>query len=70
MTARSLLGLLFAVLATAPAPAFTPAKSRGQVQIQLTQWQKTAVDLSWEDLTKLSPDSIGKLKAIINKAGK
>ena len=34
------------------------------------QWAKTAVDLSWEDLTKLSPDSIGKLRAIINKAGK
>ncbi len=34
------------------------------------QWQKTAVELSWEDLTKLSPDSIGKLRAIIDKAGK
>ncbi len=34
------------------------------------QWSKTAVDLSWEDLTKLSPDSIGKLRAIIDKAGK
>lgn len=34
------------------------------------QWQKTAVDLSWEDLTKLSPDSIGKLRAVIDKAGK
>jgi TRAP-type transport system periplasmic protein len=34
------------------------------------QWQKTAVDLSWEDLTKLSPDSIGKLRAIIDKVGK
>jgi TRAP-type C4-dicarboxylate transport system substrate-binding protein len=34
------------------------------------EWQKTAVDLSWEDLTKLSPDSIGKLRAIIDKAGK
>lgn len=34
------------------------------------QWQKTAVDLSWEDLTKLSPDSIGKLRAIIDKAEK
>ena len=34
------------------------------------QWQKTAVELSWEDLTKLSPDSIGKMRAIINKAGK
>lgn len=34
------------------------------------QWEKTAVDLSWEDLTKLSPDSIGKLRAVIDKAGK
>ena len=34
------------------------------------QWSKTAVDLSWEDLTKLSPDSIGKLRAIIDKASK
>jgi TRAP-type C4-dicarboxylate transport system substrate-binding protein len=34
------------------------------------QWSKTAVDLSWEDLTKLSPESIGKLRAIIDKAGK
>lgn len=34
------------------------------------QWQKTAVELSWEDLTKLSPDSIGKLRAIIDKASK
>jgi len=34
------------------------------------QWQKTAVDLSWEDLIKLSPDSVGKLKAIIDKASK
>ena len=34
------------------------------------QWRKTAVELSWEDLTKLSPDSIGKLRAVIDKAGK
>ena len=34
------------------------------------EWRKTAVDLSWEDLTKLSPDSIGKLQAVIAKAGK
>ena len=34
------------------------------------EWQKTAVQLSWEDLTKLSPDSIGKLRAIIDKAEK
>jgi len=34
------------------------------------EWQKTAVELSWEDLTKLSPDSIGKLRAIIDKAEK
>ena len=34
------------------------------------QWQKTAVELSWEDLTKLSPDSIGKLRAVIDKAAK
>jgi len=34
------------------------------------QWQKTAVELSWEDLTKLSPDSISKLRGIIDKAGK
>jgi TRAP-type C4-dicarboxylate transport system substrate-binding protein len=34
------------------------------------QWKKTALDLSWDDLTKLSPDSIGKLKAVIDKASK
>ena len=34
------------------------------------EWRKTAVELSWEDLTKLSPDSIGKLRAVIDKAGK
>lgn len=34
------------------------------------QWEKTAVELSWEDLTKLSPGSIGKLRAVIDKAGK
>ena len=34
------------------------------------EWQKTAVALSWEDLTKLSPDSIGKLRAIIDKFDK
>ncbi len=33
-------------------------------------WRKTAVELSWEDLTKLSPDSIGRLKAVIDKTGK
>jgi TRAP-type C4-dicarboxylate transport system substrate-binding protein len=33
-------------------------------------WRKTAVDLSWEDLKKLSPDSIGQLQAMIAKAGK
>ena len=32
--------------------------------------KKTAVELSWEDLTKLSPDSIGKLRAVIDKTGK
>ena len=34
------------------------------------EWRKTAVELSWEDLTKLSPDSIGKLRAVIDKASK
>jgi len=34
------------------------------------EWRKTAVDLSWEDLKKLSPDSIGQLQAMIAKAGK
>ena len=34
------------------------------------EFKKTAVDLSWDDLKKLSPDSIGKLRAIIDKAGK
>jgi TRAP-type C4-dicarboxylate transport system substrate-binding protein len=34
------------------------------------EWQKTAVELSWEDLTKLSPESIGKLRAVIDKAEK
>ena len=34
------------------------------------EWRKTAVELSWEDLKKLSPDSIGKLQAVIDKAGK
>jgi TRAP-type C4-dicarboxylate transport system substrate-binding protein len=34
------------------------------------QWSKTALELSWEDLIKLSPDSVGKLKAVIDKAGK
>src|SRR5215471_6625956 len=31
------------------------------------QFKKTAVDLYWDDLTKLSPDSIGKLKALLAK---
>jgi TRAP-type C4-dicarboxylate transport system substrate-binding protein len=34
------------------------------------EWRKTAVELSWEDLTKLSPDSIGKLRTVIDKASK
>lgn len=34
------------------------------------EWQKTAVALSWEDLTKLSPEAIGKLRAIIDKFDK
>jgi TRAP-type C4-dicarboxylate transport system substrate-binding protein len=31
------------------------------------QFKKTAVDLYWDDLTKLSPDSIGKLKTLLAK---
>lgn len=31
------------------------------------EWKKTAVDLSWDDLKKLSPDSIAKLQAVIGQ---
>jgi TRAP-type C4-dicarboxylate transport system substrate-binding protein len=31
------------------------------------EFKKTAVDLYWDDLTKLSPDSIGKLKTLLAK---
>ena len=31
------------------------------------EFKKVAVDLYWDDLTKLSPDSIGKLKALLAK---
>jgi TRAP-type transport system periplasmic protein len=32
-----------------------------------SEFKKTAVDLYWDDLTKLSPDSIGKLKTLLTK---
>jgi hypothetical protein len=31
------------------------------------EFKKTAVDLSWDDLKKLSPDPIGKLQALLVK---